>query len=188
MKTTELGNSYWASTGAYQTEYDQLYKELVPMSGVGETTNAELIRAISRLFYEYCNNGNCNAAEEEWTTQGEQCSVCVGCGYLGGDEDDECDECGGSGEVEEDVIIGTDVSPMYQDFLKLISEQVTGAEEFCDQITEFIEYTDHGASLSAKFDDRNMDKYNKVCDLVIYHVINTEDKPLPEWYLDNNRD
>ena len=74
VKLTELGKSYWNSNGAYQAEYDKLYGELVPASGSAETLKGELIRAISRLVYEHCNNGNCNAREVDnpysWDDEG----------------------------------------------------------------------------------------------------------------------
>lgn len=59
-KVTQLGNSYWNNNGAYQTEYDELYDKLVPLKGEAKTIDGEKVRAVSRLFYEFCNNGNCN--------------------------------------------------------------------------------------------------------------------------------
>ena len=58
---TPKGNSYWNDTGLYQKEYDDFYNELVPSSNEAETNHGELIRCISRLTYDYYNNGNCNA-------------------------------------------------------------------------------------------------------------------------------
>ena len=57
------GKSYWDGTGQYQTEYKTLCDNLVPDSGSAATLHGELIRAITRLSYEYYNNGNCNARE-----------------------------------------------------------------------------------------------------------------------------
>ena len=34
-------------------------------SGSSQTLNGEVVRAINRLYYEFCNNGNCNAVEED---------------------------------------------------------------------------------------------------------------------------
>ena len=65
-KNTLKGKSYWNSEGAYQKEYDQLYKELVPGFGEAETSDGELLRSITRLYYDYCNNGNGNVFTESW--------------------------------------------------------------------------------------------------------------------------
>jgi hypothetical protein len=61
IKSTVYPNSYWNGTGAYQKEYKELYFKLVPKQGSAATLNGELIRAISRLTYEFYNNGNANA-------------------------------------------------------------------------------------------------------------------------------
>ena len=66
MKQTKLGNSYWDDNGAYQKEYDSLYEELVPPSGEAKCINGKMLRAISRLYYDFCNNGNGNVFEESW--------------------------------------------------------------------------------------------------------------------------
>ena len=63
-KNSLKGKSYWNSEGAYQKEYDQLYKELVPDFGEAETSDGELLRSITRLYYDYCNNGNGNVFTE----------------------------------------------------------------------------------------------------------------------------
>ena len=60
MKRTPLGKSYWNNEGAYQKELDEL-SEKMPVCGAADTLNGELVRAANRLYYDYCNNGNCNA-------------------------------------------------------------------------------------------------------------------------------
>ena len=54
-RTTPAGNTYWDANGAYQKELDELYSKLVPASGDAETVHGELVRAVNRLYYEYCN-------------------------------------------------------------------------------------------------------------------------------------
>jgi hypothetical protein len=61
IKLTPTGQSYWNDKGAFQAEYNELYEKHVPRSGSCSTLNGELIRAASRLSYEYYNNGNCNS-------------------------------------------------------------------------------------------------------------------------------
>ena len=52
--------TYWNGKGKYQKEYNMLYAELVPSKGKAETTDGELLRCISRFYYEKYNNGFCN--------------------------------------------------------------------------------------------------------------------------------
>jgi hypothetical protein len=65
-KSTSKGKSYWDKSGVYQKEYDQLYKELVPDFGETSTSDGRLLRSITRLYYDYCNNGNGNVFTESW--------------------------------------------------------------------------------------------------------------------------
>lgn len=182
IKTTILGNSYWNSNGAYQAEYDKLYNEHVPVNGNAKTLNGELIRAISRLFYEYCNNGNCNAGEIKYDVEELTCPNCGGSGieYGDGDEEMECAYCYGTGYTEEEYIADTYVTEMFENFLKLIETNVepykTGSLEMIRDII-----TEHDTP--KYYNDKYMERYNKMCDNVIYYVLNNEDKELPEWYL-----
>ena len=172
---TPDGQSYWNETGAYQKEHDSLWKELVPSSGACDTIHGELIRATGRLFYEFCNNGNCNAVEVETG----RCSHCGGDGgeYRGYEEDedvedtyDECGWCDGSGEEEGDTII----TPFYSSFLDLIEENVPGAP--VQELRDFMEDNSRGYS-RYKFDDYEMGIYNALTDAVIYHILTTENSP-----------
>ena len=173
-KITPEGQSYWNETGAYQEDHDRLWKELVPASGSAPTIHGELIRAVGRLFYEFCNNGNCNAIEVETN----RCSHCGGDGgeYRGHDDEDEeddYDECGwcdGSGEEEGDTII----TPFYGGFLDLIEENVPGAP--VQELRDFMEDNSRGYS-RYKFDDSEMGIYNALTDAVIYHILTSENSP-----------
>jgi len=57
---TEYEPTYWNNKGKYEEEYRRLWKKLVPPEGKAETTDGELLRCISRFYYEYFNNGCCN--------------------------------------------------------------------------------------------------------------------------------
>ena len=98
-RITKEGNSYWYENGAYQKEYASLWDELVPSQGEAKTVHGELLRSVSRLQYDYCNNGNCNIIETETYTEYYACHSCDGegevdNGYLDEDEALEmCDEC-----------------------------------------------------------------------------------------------
>lgn len=184
IKYTELGNSYWYETGAYQKQYQHLYDNHVPASGCCTTLNGELIRAISRLVYEHCNNGNCNA--KEYTTRYDE-TICYNCNGSGvewgyGEEEDEeieitCSECGGSDYVDEEYDYCESVSWMYEMFLKLIENNVPNISRDTNNLRQFIINSD------CSFNANEMALYNKVCDKVIHYVLNNEDKPLIEWYI-----
>jgi hypothetical protein len=68
MKNTkeQYTTSYWDENGKYQKEYDTLFDKLVPTSGRAKTNDGNIIRALSCLWYDYCNNGNCNVAEMDY--------------------------------------------------------------------------------------------------------------------------
>ena len=171
---TPLGNSYWALNGAYQKEYDVLWDKLVPSAGYGETIHGEMIRCVSRLFYDYCNNGNCNAVD----TKMEECHQCGGWGYEESYNDDEeqetedCHWCDGSGEDEGERF----VTEYYQEMLDFLNEFLTDAK--C--VGKLEDFMLKGAGYAKyKFDEAEMDVYNKVVDAVMYQVLTTENKPNP---------
>ena len=141
VKLTELGKSYWNANGAYQAEYDKLYNELVPASGSAETLKGELIRAISRLVYEHCNNGNCNAREVD--------------NPYSWDEDEYFDEFDGEGYV----------SDFYDKFLLLIHNYVPSAEALVELVRETI------CDNPNDFSDEVMGIYAHLCDHVIHYCL-----------------
>ena len=51
---------YWDNEGKYQAQYDRAWKQLIPASGEAEDGLPEALRAISRIGYDYYNNGFCN--------------------------------------------------------------------------------------------------------------------------------
>ena len=54
-----LENRYWNSTGKHQAAYEELCK-LVPSSGPAGTIEGEMLRAATRLYYDFYNNGMMN--------------------------------------------------------------------------------------------------------------------------------
>ena len=56
MKTKD--KRYWGGAGRHQRIYDALYKVLVPGMGPCETVEGELLRAVSKLYYRYFNDGD----------------------------------------------------------------------------------------------------------------------------------
>jgi hypothetical protein len=55
-----MNNSYWNETGKYQAQYSEAWGKLIPTSGEAEEGLPEALRAISRIGYDYYNNGFCN--------------------------------------------------------------------------------------------------------------------------------
>lgn len=180
LKRTQLGKSYWDNNGAYQNEYEQLYKNLVKPSGSSDTLHGELIRAISRLQHEYCNNGNCNACETETVSESVTCSSCCGSGYSDNDESEECCECCGSGEVEEDVEGDSSVSKFYSKFLYLIESSIPSCSNEVSEVSEIICGNFYGNK--EQFSETRMQKYSNLFDRVIHFVLTTENTEIPEFY------
>jgi hypothetical protein len=167
--------SYWDGNGKYQKEYDRLWKELVPASGEAETEEGELIRAVGRLFYEYCNNGNCNAAEREQ----ESCDYCYGSGEIENpyyDEDDEdgyedeyeeCAYCDG-GYVDGDL----ELDDFYGGFLDLIDEKV-GCTKEVDDVRKLI--LNDSLHYNYTYSQEEMDVYNRLVDKVVEYILKQEE-------------
>lgn len=52
-------NIYWNGKGKYQEWYDELWKQ-VPAHGKAEKTHIDLVRCVSKLYYDHYNNGGGN--------------------------------------------------------------------------------------------------------------------------------
>ena len=52
--------AYWDREGKYQEQYDAAWKQLIPFDGEADDGLPEALRAISRIGYDYYNNGFCN--------------------------------------------------------------------------------------------------------------------------------
>lgn len=165
IKRTSVGKSYWNNEGAYQEELDKL-NEQMPAMGAAETLNGELVRAINRLYYDYCNNGNINA-----------CTVKT-CEVETGWEDED-----GNMEYEEEE--SREWNPYYEKFYDLILNTIecslTG-----DERNEFIKamsmLEDMVVGYEPGFSDDEMHVYDTVTDFVVWYVINHEDRTLPDSY------
>ena len=173
---TPLGKSYWNQEGAYQNIYDFLYKNLVPSSGNAPTIHGELIRCVGRLYYDYCNNGNCNVLDIKMQT----CHNCEGCGYqevfYSVDEDaepetEDCYVCDGAGEVQDEVYI----TEYYEEMIDFLSNYMLDRTP----IANLQDYLLNSKNLRCKFDDKEYDIYNKLTDAVIYQILNTNNNPNP---------
>jgi len=53
-----MENSYWNNNGRLQKEYEELWARLVPAEGPAATKAGEALRAMSRLYYRWYNDGD----------------------------------------------------------------------------------------------------------------------------------
>lgn len=52
--------TYWNNKGKFQAQYDYIYDNLMPDYGRSTNEHIEVIRCVSKIYYEYHNNSNCN--------------------------------------------------------------------------------------------------------------------------------
>lgn len=101
----------WGEGHPQHETFRALWDELVPSAGEAETKEGEVIRAIGRLVYDWCNNGNCNAAEFLTTT----CPECGGSGYKDEDfEQSDCHYCGGDCTIPDGAEMREDFGAMLE--------------------------------------------------------------------------
>lgn len=170
---TELGKSYWDENGAYQKEYEELYSLLVPSSGEANTVHGEMIRCVSRLFYDYCNNGNCNVLDGGSQTYYETCSQCGGSGYHDDEEEDQCSYCYGDGDIEIEGVDEVVITDYYLDMFNFLQYNMLNPKYLID----LKEYLLNGDG-DFKFGDSEMKRYNNLTDEVMYQVLTTENKDI----------
>lgn len=57
MSKVDTSQAYWDNNGKYQEQYDKAWEQLIPASGEAKDGLPEALRAISRIGYDYYNNG-----------------------------------------------------------------------------------------------------------------------------------
>lgn len=175
-KHTPKGGNYWGETGIYWNEYSKLWDELVPQSGQAETIVGEMIRCISRLQYDYYNNGNCNVQEVNSYYEYETCGNCDGDGEVEDDWDEDgnpiaemCNECCGSGEIQEEYDGNPTINDYYQDMIDFLHKHTEDKSKI-DNLVEFL--TDGSNSYSNySFTDNEESVYVELMDEVMYSVL-----------------
>jgi hypothetical protein len=58
MIATRTPRTYWCHHGRYEKTYHKLYAALVPDQGNCQTVEGEILRAISKLYYRFYNDGD----------------------------------------------------------------------------------------------------------------------------------
>lgn len=191
IKTSEIGKSYWEENGAYNAEFSKLTKDLMPSEGCGATLTAEIVRAANRLYYEFCNNGNCNACEIHDGDEVEvECPCCHGEGYLDDEQEVICDECDGMGVIYEEGEIEIEIADFYANFIDLIETNLIadGDEEIetiCESIRTIIRDMPLYNGALRYTEKNNMHQYDLLIDHVAAYAIEhvgENDSELPTNY------
>lgn len=195
IKTSEIGKSYWEENGAYNAEFSKLTKDLMPSEGCGATLTAEIVRAANRLYYEFCNNGNCNACEIHDGDEVEvECPCCHGEGYLDDEQEVICDECDGMGVIYEEGEIEIEIADFYANFIDLIETTLIadGDEEIetiCESIRTIIRDMPLYNGALRYTEKNNMHQYDLLVDHVAAYALEhlgENDSELPENYGNKN--
>lgn len=160
-KATPLGKTYWNKEGAYQKDYDKLYKKLVPDSGEANTVHGELIRGMSRLYYDYFNNGNGNAVDAVEC----DCPECHGTGYEDNDDADDCPYCDGDCQI----ITGYEFENYYKELFDFIKHNLPRTER--PTVDNFEKEV-----LSKNQDHIDEQVYEELTDSIMHFVLTTENK------------
>lgn len=179
---------YWNSEGAQQKEMDRLTNKFMPDRGCAENLTGEVVRAINRLYYEFCNNGNCNALSCEITHGGwVECSRCGGVGsireYINGEICiEECSCCGGEGGYYEEDEYEYSLDKFFGNFIKLIRQYFE--QKNCKEGIEVIDDIQRVIENKCDITEYNISKYDRVVDYIVWLVLNDEDnqEPIPDWY------
>lgn len=189
IPTTEIGKSYWDNNGLYQEDYDRLYDSLVPAEGMAETLFGEVVRAASRLSYEYYNNGNWNARKESLEGEYVECEYCNGTGRCYDDDDNEyeCPDCNGTGEYYEEIEGECEIDPFYKNFIELLrmffNDNMPEASRLMDDIEDVI--------INGRCSIEKERPYILMIDAVVYIIKNKAidleaamkcSPEIPEWY------
>lgn len=170
----EQTGSYWRSAGKYQAEFEHLTDKFTPAEGRAENLVGEVVRATNRLYYEFFNNGNCNAVVGE-IIPGEL----VNC-YCGG-EDECCPDCGGEGcYYEEDYEGDYYISDFYEGFIKIIRHyfEVRNNEEGLKAV-DTLRY-----NMELERDRVPESVYDNLVDIVTETILKDEnsEEQIPTWY------
>lgn len=168
--------SFWNENHPRQEEFKKLEK-LIPPCGEANTLHGELIRAASRLYWDYCNNGNCNVIQ----TETETCSDCNGTGEVENmdwdeetnpnvDEFEYCYDCDGSGYVPVSEKI---INPYYQDMIEFLYEHLKDTSS----VHKLEEFLDKGKGYGLyEYNQEEMDVYDNLIVAVLDHAKTTKNE------------
>lgn len=187
---SRVSQHYWNGNGGNEQELKRLTEKFMPASGRAANLVGEVIRAVNRLYYEFCNNGNGNAMDCH-TIPGEwvECRACSGSGYVEEYDDksdewvsSECCDCGGDGGYYEDDEEEYTLNKFYGNFINLIREYFTSKN--CAEGVKAINELEAIVENMCNTTDASMRVYDRVTDYAVWLVLNDEDNatPIPAWY------
>lgn len=182
--------SFWEENHPRYQEYSNLWDEHVPARGASKTVEGELVRAVGRLFHEYCNNGNCNAAHKQTYYEYETCGRCSGTGEIdyGDDEQgnpmiEECSDCLGCGEIQEEYDDDMFLDSYYEGFLKFIENHV-GCWREVEAVEKLV--TNKTLNYNYTYSQEEMDVYNNLVVRVLDHIKGVQEfTPNPNYKPEN---
>jgi hypothetical protein len=160
--------NFWNGNHPLSEALTNLEDRFIPPKGRASTPHGEAIRAISRLNYEYFNNGNCNAAE----INKETCPTCDGDGYevidweAEEEETRDCSVCDGDCYI----VDGMDIDPFYEDLLSHITAYVPKSMRLVSDVQKLI--CDPRLNYNYEYDQAESDVYNALTAHVIMWVVN----------------
>lgn len=162
---------YWNERGVYQAEYDRLYKELVPQQGEADTHHGELLRSISRLYWDFFNNGGGNCYDYPTEIEEETCCVCGGSGvYYEDDEEIECENCYGIGFTTEEVEGDKYWVGVFKHCYEYLNDHLPETNDVIAYLSDIENAIFNGWKKCWAFD--------KIMDIVIYTILTTENEPM----------
>ena len=164
-KQCDLTQHYCNNNGAYQDLYDSMWKSLVPESDIASTMHGELIRCIGRLYYDFCNNGNCNSID----VKQDDCSMCDGSGFED-DSNETCEWCDGNCKEDGEIFI----TEYYDDMLSFLEVYMTEKQLAKDLRNWMVSEYKRGYS----FSDEELNIYDKVLDSITYQCLTTQNKSI----------
>jgi hypothetical protein len=110
---------YWNQEGKYQEDYNRIYNEKVPSSGRASTSEGEILRAMSNIYYDHMNNGGGNLSDVKL------CNV-----YILSDLMPE--------ELKEEVWKFGNENLCYDEWGNEVLEGMKFADKFVDKIMEYL--------------------------------------------------
>jgi hypothetical protein len=147
--------SFYDGTHPLTAKYQELYDALVPATDEADTVEGEALRAMSRLGYEYYNNGNGNARESDrWDRP-----------YYDGDDDYDDDEYGNP---------NSEINEFYQAFIDYLYAVVPNFRSHSRAIENIIRTVP-----DTTYDDAETAVYEKALEAVVIWIIAKDGRYTP---------
>ena len=146
-----------------QKDYEK-FTSFIPTEGKADTLEIELLRLITNLYYDFCNNGNGNVREKIIEYAENQCYICSGDGTIKfpDGEVEDCDDCGGEGWIEEEVDWEYVYAQGWEDDITFLREHLPKSNYLIDRLEDLILFYE-----KYNFDDSQLNRY----DVIVINVL-----------------